>query len=679
MSVTDTVEKVDPSKAPVGRFKGFSVVRKMALVATLVVVAGISALVTFSIYNQRAVLVRQGEQSFVAITRLLAENISGGVRWSKVEAIERAYTDFANAEGSMISDIITLGSDDAVLTTYRSSKLDPYNLDSFLSDDASALNRSEVVVKETEDHVVIVVPVMVGGQEQVGSLAVAWSLATLEGEVNKALIQQLVLAFLCLAAMIGALVFTGNHFIGGPLSLITRAMEQLSGGNTDTEVPAVERTDDIGDMARMVVVFQENAIEKARVERQAEEDREKFEADRQAQENALEMSVGKVVSAAVDGDFSKRIDTADLSGVLLRSSDGLNTVLDNVDQGLSEIAKIISALADGDLTKRMEGDYRGNFRKVQQDVERMGQQMEEMVGRIARVSNVVKTATNEISAGITDLSVRSEHQASSLEETTASMEELSATVRQNADNAQEANQVASAARDAATAGGEVAERAVVAMNGIEDSSKRITEIVGLIQEIAFQTNLLALNASVEAARAGEAGRGFSVVANEVRALAQRAAAASKDIRELITNSDNQVQEGAKLVGEAGHALEEIVGSVKKVADFVSEIAAASHEQTSGIDQVSNAITSMDEMTQQNAALVEETTGALQSALNQVDELQAAVGFFKSEKIVRNAPRPAEPADQPAANPVRDQQKTLAKTMAVANAAVELSDDDWEEF
>ncbi len=678
MSASDIAEKNEPVGVRMGRFKGFSVVRKMAVVAAFVVIAGIAAMVTFSIYNERNVLVQQGEQSFVAITQLLAENISGGVRWNKTDAIERAYTDFANAEGSMISDIVTLGGDDSVLTSYRSAKLETYDLEAFLQNDPDARNKSEVIVKEVPGHVVVVVPVTTG-QERIGSLAVAWSLATLEGQVNKALIQQVVIGMLCLAAMIGALVFTGNHFIGGPLSMITRAMGELSGGKTDIVVPAVERADDIGDMARMVVVFQENAIEKARVEKQAEADREKFEADRQAQENALEMSVGKVVSAAVDGDFSARIDTADLSGVLQRSSDGLNTVLENVDRGLSQIAKVISALARGDLTERMEGDYRGSFRQVQQDVESMGQQMEEMVGRIARVSNVVKTATNEISAGITDLSVRSEHQASSLEETTASMEELSATVRQNADNAQEANQVASAARDAATAGGDVAERAVVAMRGIEDSSKKITEIVGLIQEIAFQTNLLALNASVEAARAGEAGRGFSVVANEVRALAQRAASASKDIRELITNSDNQVQEGAKLVSEAGHALEEIVGSVKKVADFVSEIAAASHEQTSGIDQVSNAISSMDEMTQQNAALVEETTGALQSALNQVDELQSAVGFFKSAKIVQSAPRAAAADDRPAANPVHSQQKVLAKTVAASSAAVELSDDDWEEF
>jgi methyl-accepting chemotaxis protein len=310
----------------------------------------------------------------------------------------------------------------------------------------------------------------------------------------------------------------------------------------------------------------------------------------------------------------------------------------------------------------------------------------------------VQTATDEISSGIVDLSAPTEHQASSLEETTASMEELSATVRQNADNAQEANQVAIAARESAVTGGEVATRAVAAMGGIENSSRKITDIVGLIQEIAFQTNLLALNASVEAARAGEAGRGFAVVANEVRALAQRAASASKDIKELITNSGNQVQEGARLVNEAGTALEDIVMAVKKVADYVSEIDAASREQTAGIDQVSSAITGMDEMTQQNAALVEETTGAIASATGQVADLQAAVGAFKT-RLSMQVEQPGDPAgsdkgvtDDPVA-PLRDMAVRMkgsspdggspdVKRAAAAGSGASadtFADDDWEEF
>jgi len=662
------------------RLKGISVVRKMAIVAALVVITGISGLVAFGNYNERNALFEQGETSFLAITQLLAKNVAGGIRWNKPEAIERAYADFADADGSVISNIVALNQNDEILTNFKSSSLESFDLSSLLKSGVAAEAREETVVKRVPGYIVIAVPVGSGtGDDRVGTLAVAWSLATLESAISTALWSQVLLGTLCLAGMILALVMTGNHFIGRPLGMITNAMEKLAGGDIDVEVPAVERGDDIGDMARMVLVFQENAIEKARVEAEAERARKQFETDREVQEKALEMSVGQVVSSAIEGDLSKRIDTSDLNGVLQRASEGLNTLLENVDIGLSEAGKMMSAFANGDLTKRMEGEYKGSFKQMQIDADRMGQQMEEMVGRIANVSGVVKSATDEISSGISDLSMRSEHQASSLEETTASMEELSATVRQNADNAQEANQVAASARDAAMAGGKVAEHAIAAMADIEGSSKKITEIVGLIQEIAFQTNLLALNASVEAARAGEAGRGFSVVANEVRALSQRAASASKDIKELITNSEDQVQTGAKLVGQAGTSLEEIVNSVKKVADYVSEIASASQEQTSGIEQVSSAITGMDEMTQQNAALVEEATGAIQSAVGQVAELQQAIGFFTTAGSKAAHPIVQVPKERPAANPVHDQQKTLARQVRAGNAAVELSDEDWEEF
>jgi len=306
----------------------------------------------------------------------------------------------------------------------------------------------------------------------------------------------------------------------------------------------------------------------------------------------------------------------------------MNELVENVEKGLSQISDVMSAFADGDLTKRMDGGYRGEFMRLSDYCNRMGDQMVSIVTQIGKVTNAVQSAAGEISSGVSDLSVRTEHQASSLEETSASMEELAATVRQNSENAEEADRAAIVARDVAINGGTVANQAVSAMDEIADSSKKITEIVGLIQEIAFQTNLLALNASVEAARAGEAGRGFAVVANEVRALSQRAASASKDIKELILNTDDQIQSGVAMVNNAGNSLEEIVASVKTVADYVSEIAAASREQTSGIEQVSSSMTAMDEMTQQNATLVEETTLALASAEGQISDLKNAVGFFK---------------------------------------------------
>ena len=293
--------------------------------------------------------------------------------------------------------------------------------------------------------------------------------------------------------------------------------------------------------------------------------------------------IGGVLDAALKGDFSQRVDLAEVDGVAKVIGNSVNQLTIVLGQLINDLGNVLDALDNGDLNRRIDTVYEGRFAAISQNMNETAGKLSSIVGRIYQAGDEVSTAITQINNDTETLAQRSEHQASSLEETTATMEELSATVRQDADNAQEANRVATAAREAATTGGEIVDRAVTAMGGIEESSSRITQIVGLIQEIAFQTNLLALNASVEAARAGEAGRGFSVVANEVRALAQRSAQASKDIKELITSSDDQVKEGVKLVGEAGGALGDIVTSVKKVADYVSEIAAASQEQTSGID------------------------------------------------------------------------------------------------
>ncbi len=394
---------------------------------------------------------------------------------------------------------------------------------------------------------------------------------------------------------------------------------------------------------------------------------------------ATERQVATIVDAAREGDFTKRIPVSDKSGFMLDLSKGMNDITETVDRGLSETVRMMSALARGDLSQRVAGEFKGSFLQLKTDANTMADKIRAIARRISGVSGEVQGATREIASGVADLSARTEHQASSLEETSASMEQLATTVRQNAGNAQEANQLAAAASVSATNGGDIANRAVTAMGRIEDSSRQITDIVGLIQDIAFQTNLLALNAAVEAARAGEAGKGFAVVANEVRALAQRAGQASKDIKGLIVNSDTQVREGVTLVKQAGSSLTEIVASVKKVATLVSEIAAATQEQSSGIEQVSKAVTGMDQMTQQNAALVEETNAALQSAQSQVDELRNVVAFFKTGN--ETMAEEHRPEGQPELNPVRQQFQALARKVAGGRAvgAAAAAPDNWKEF
>ncbi|MDQ6648072.1 MAG: methyl-accepting chemotaxis protein [Pseudomonadota bacterium] len=295
---------------------------------------------------------------------------------------------------------------------------------------------------------------------------------------------------------------------------------------------------------------------------------------------------------------------------------------------LNRAVRVANAIAEGHLGHEIRTRRKDELGRLMEAFRIMDDRLTLTVGEVRRGSDAVSTAAQQMAHGNDDLSQRTQEQASSLEETASSMEQMTSTVKQNAENASHANQLARGAREQAEHGGEVAGRAIVAMSEINASSGKIADIVGLIQEIAFQTNLLALNAAVEAARAGEQGRGFAVVATEVRNLAQRSAGAAKEIKGLINDSAEKVRSGSELVNQSGKALAEIVDSVKKVTDIVAEIAAASQEQSAGIDQVNNAVMQMDEMTQQNAALVEEASAAARAMEEQAGELTRQVGFFK---------------------------------------------------
>ncbi|NNE24433.1 MAG: DUF3365 domain-containing protein [Rhizobiales bacterium] len=475
----------------------------------------------------------------------------------------------------------------------------------------------------------------------------------------RALSNQILLYGGLVALVVIAVSIYFSRYITGALTGAIAAMGQLAeeGADSTVEIGGLTRRDEFGAMARSLRIFKDNAIEKDRLERARADERAAREAERAAVEEhnrRLQRDIDATVQAAANGDFSGRMDSSIYHGSMKDVCDGLNQLLDTVDSGVSETVEVLAGMARGDLTRRMTGHYQGSFLRLKNDANTMAEQIASIAERIAEVGSAVDQSTFEITAGVGDLSTRTEHQAASLEENTASMEELSATVKQNADNAQEANRVAVEARLAAANGGEVVHEAVQAMSRIEGSSRRITDIVGLIEEIAFQTNLLALNAAVEAARAGDAGKGFAVVANEVRGLAQRSADASKDIKDLISKSDDQVREGVELVNKAGASLGDILNSVKKVADFVSEIATASQEQSGGIDQVSRAINSMEAMTQQNGALVEETTAALQSAQAQVGDLREAVGFFRTGREAM----PSADADETGDNGVYERQTAV---------------------
>ncbi len=341
----------------------------------------------------------------------------------------------------------------------------------------------------------------------------------------------------------------------------------------------------------------------------------------------IEDDIQPLIDAARNGDLSQRIEISGKSGFFKTLSSGINELVGTVDNVFLDVSNTMASLAEGDLTNPIESAYQGSFGEVKQNINITMVNLEQTVTRLRETSALINTGSEEISGGNANLSARTEQQASSLEETASAMEELTSTVRNNADNAQQANQLASNARQTAQRGGEVVAQAASAMDAINDSSRKIAEIISVIDEIAFQTNLLALNASVEAARAGEQGRGFAVVASEVRNLAGRSATAAKEIKGLINDSVNKVDTGSELVTQSGENLNEIMDSVKKVSDIVSEIAAASQEQTDGIGQVNQAVSSMDEGTQQNAALAEQTSAAAASMAEKAQEMRQLVGFF----------------------------------------------------
>ena len=343
---------------------------------------------------------------------------------------------------------------------------------------------------------------------------------------------------------------------------------------------------------------------------------------------AINGEIRRLAAAAADGDFAARGDASRFDHDFRAMVDTLNRLMATADENLSALSTLLQGVAKGDLAQRMHGDFRGVFARMSVDANETVDRLEQIVGRIREGSDAVGSAAAEIAAGNHDLSQRTESQAASLEETASSMEELTSTVRQNADNALQADGLARDAAEVASQGGAIVHRVVRTMSAISESSRRIGDIIGVIDGIAFQTNILALNAAVEAARAGEQGRGFAVVAGEVRSLAQRSANAAKEIKQLITDSVVEVQQGTQLVDQAGRTMEDIVTSVKKVSDIIADISAASREQSAGIEQVNGAITQMDEGTQQNAALVEQASAAARSLEQQAAELVETVAVFR---------------------------------------------------
>ncbi|HEV7275792.1 MAG TPA: methyl-accepting chemotaxis protein [Devosiaceae bacterium] len=601
---------------------------------------------------------------------VLTEQFAGSVRFGKMDTVEAAFTSYSADPDFGLAAAGAVSAQGDVLLEYGSN---PELITDSLAVATQALAEERLVAVTAGDFHIAAHPAYFGKElELVGAVVMTWDLSIHRGPIIAGQLRNGLIALGIAAAAIAALALFLVRHVTGPMRSLTRASTALAEGQLEVEVAGAARQDELGDMARAVEVFRANSL---RVRQMTDAEAARITADQASRQQMmleLQEAFGQVVDAAVAGDYTQRVTASFDDAELNTLARGVNDLVETVDRGLGEAGEVLAALAEADLTQRVRGEYQGAFARLKTDTNRVAESLSEIVARLKQTSFSLKTATGEILAGANDLSDRTTRQAATIEETSAAMEQLATTVLQNADRAADASTNAGKVTQAAEEGGEVMQQATDAMERITTSSGKISNIIGLIDDIAFQTNLLALNASVEAARAGEAGKGFAVVAVEVRRLAQSAAEASSEVKALIEQSGTEVAGGSKLVASAADKLVAMLEAARRNNQLLESIAQESREQASAIEEVNSAVRQLDEMTQHNAALVEETNAAIEQTEAQAGDLDQIVALFRTEQA-------GEPAVAPSRGVAALQQKVKAAAGTYLSRGSAALKEDWSEF
>jgi methyl-accepting chemotaxis protein len=685
-----------------GNFRLTTAIVTMVVVAILISVLSVSTAIYFNLSSTlRQQAEHQQRANLKTAATILAGNLPGAeVTWGEDGALEK-ITAFAMprqfVNHDLVDSIVRLTGESATIFSFDPAQQDFVRMSTTLIGE----DGERIIGTTLGEASAAYAPVMTGAAyygeanilgrayytgyqpivdmkgAPIGILYVGVDKEGVQGVISSTVA---LLAVISLATLVilGGIGFFIARSLMSPVPRLAKTMKVIADGAFDTEVPYIARNNEIGDMARAVEVFRENGL---KVSQMTEEERaasQRRRIERTDMMVALQAAFGEVVDAAIAGDFSKRVHAQFPDAELNSLADSVNSLVQTVDRGIAETGAVLAALAEADLTQRMHGDYQGSFAKLKSDTNAVAEKLSDVIGQLRVTSRSLKTATGEILSGANDLSERTTKQAATIEQTSAAMEQLANTVAENARMADDANTSANAVSADAMRSGEVMDKANEAMERITQSSAKISNIIGMIDDIAFQTNLLALNASVEAARAGDAGKGFAVVAVEVRRLAQSAASASSDVKALIEASANEVKGGSQLVSSAATQLRDMLGAVTQNAGLMQSIAKASKVQAAAIEEVSVAVRTLDEMTQHNAALVEETNAAIEQTEAQAGELDRIVDIFTLEETAAPiaAPPSAAPRRAVASAPRQALKKASQTYLSQGNAALSA---DWDEF